>query len=88
MSGAMSKCKDIGWSVSYQTSRSLICVAPGTTYRDNCSSCDTWRLMVWSDGGGERQAGYPTKKGKWYGGHRPCTGEWNHPECPGRWDVK
>ena len=88
-SAATKACKALGWSVKWTSDKSLICTAPGRRAGHDCDKCDTWRLLVWTDGGTDiSSAGqtYHTKAGRWYGGHQPCKGGWNLPLCDGAWD--
>jgi len=86
--GAIDACDSMGWTVGWIHDVSLICTAPGTSHDDDCNSCDTWRLLVWEDGGRDRIHGgekYYTKAGRAYGGHSPCKQGWSLQSCPGTW---
>ena len=74
------------------TANSLVCTK-GIQWNSNCNNCDTWRLLVWEDGGHEYEPGsnyngvqISTEAGKYYGGHSPCTSGDNFPLC-GEWDL-
>jgi len=86
--GAIGACDAMGWIVGWINDAALICTAPGTSHDDDCNSCDTWRLLVWEDGGRDRIHGgekYYTKAGRAYGGHSPCKQGWSLQACPGTW---
>lgn len=81
------------------TKQSLICLCCGASFYNDCNSCDTWRMLVWEDGGVDPADSwshnygpvppppYRTNAGKYYAGHKPCTGGCNNlPEC-GTWTL-
>ena len=85
---ATKACKTMGWTVGWIGDKSLICTAPGISYDNDCNSCETWRLLVWEDGGRDRLHGgekYNTKAGRSYGGHNPCKEGWSLVQCHGSW---
>ena len=89
--GAKKACKKLGWKVTWTSSKSLICTKKGTNYNQNCNNCKTWRLFVWKNGGIDQSSGgkkYGTIAGKSYGGHKPCRGGWNLPQCKKHWHPK
>ena len=80
-SAARAYCSALGsdWSVQYTdiSGGSLYCLKDGTITNSNCNDCDTYRIVVWKDGGGETKhdsGSYPfqTKAGNVYSGHDPC----------------
>lgn len=98
---ARAACKQFGaaWSVDKVTDGSLVCTKDDTRWENNCDTCNTWRLIVWKDGGIEYTKGtswynarakaskfhFTTKAGKYYAGHDPCVGRTdNFPLC-GNW---
>ena len=86
--GAKQACMRMGWSVKWESDSSLICTKGDVYYGSNCNKCDTWRLMVWKDGGSDMSQGgetYATKAGHSYGGHSPCMPGWNLPDCNKNW---
>ena len=76
-------CNSLGstWSIGYTDAGggSLYCLKDGTTSDSNCDSCDTYRIVVWKDGGGETKhdtTSYPfnTIAGNVYSAHTtPCS---------------
>ena len=80
---AESYCGSLGstWSIGYTDAGggSLYCLKDGTTSDSNCDSCDTYRIVVWKDGGGETKhdtTSYPfnTIAGNVYSAHTtPCS---------------
>merc|ERR1711997_667653 len=85
--GARDYCASLGgeWSVEWESDRSVICTTRSSG--NNCDSCDTWRLLVWENGGTDMSPNgqtYETVAGKYYAGHHPCQGGWNLPLC-GDW---
>ena len=70
----------------------LVCTLNSLSWYSYCNNCDTWRLLVWKDGGHAHEAGYihfqgitvSTKAGKYYGGLDPCAWGDNFPLC-GEW---
>ena len=86
-------CRNFGddWSVQRITDRALVCTKGSTEALSNCDYCDSWRLVVWEDGGFERSKGERKNKpesmltfaGKYYGGKSPCRSN-NYPLC-GDW---
>ena len=91
-SGATKACLAMtGWSVKWTSPKSLVCTKGGTSSGSDCNRCDTWRLLVWSDGGRDQAHGgqtYQTKAGKTYSGHNPCKTGWNLRHCPETWAPK
>jgi len=86
--GAEKACKAIGWNVKWRSDSSLVCTKGGVSAGNDCNKCDTWRLMVWKDGGRDQAHGgktYSTKAGHSYGGHSPCKVGWNLPNCNWKW---
>jgi len=70
------------WSVVWTSDRSLICAT--VSAGNNCNTCDSWRLMVWENGGTDMSPNgqaYATEAGHYYGGHNPCVSGWNLPHC-------
>ena len=85
---AMQACTNMGWTVKWTSAKSLVCTKGSVAKGDNCNKCDTWRLLVWKDGGTDMSPDgqtYKTKAGRSYGGHSPCKGGWNLPECDTKW---
>jgi hypothetical protein len=77
--GAMQYCQSLGseWSVALSNPRegSLYCLRSGTAVSDRYSSCATFRIVVWKDGGGDFAASpkgvrcpFDTVAGGVYGG--------------------
>jgi len=77
-----------GWEVQWTSEKSLVCtnMAGPDGFRNNCNSCDTWRLFVFADGGedpspGDDAGAFSTKAGAIYGGHSPCAAGDNLVKC-------
>ena len=82
-----------GWRVQWWSSKSIVCTNMGNDgHKNNCNSCDSWRMYAFQDGAEDQSAGddagrYTTKAGTVYGGHSPCRpgnnlvkcGEWTKP---------
>jgi len=88
---AVQRCSSFGsgWSVVRTSDKSITCAKSPTTSGSNCDTCDSWRLLVFQNGGTDQSPGgqtYQTKAGYYYGGHSPCQSGWNLPEC-GLWNV-
>ena len=66
---ALAYCKKIGWKVTWTSSKSVICTRPGTSSGSNCNKCDTWRLLVWENGGTDQSSGGQVYRTTW--GRRP-----------------
>jgi len=82
---AIAYCKKIGWKVKWTSAKSLICTTASAG--SNCNKCNTWRLLVWENGGTDMSSGgqaYRTSAGHMYAGHKPCRAGWNLPHC-GSW---
>merc|ERR1711937_709521 len=90
-------CVAMGWTVNEVSANggAIVCTSPGTSSGANCNTCDTWRLMVFVDGGQDQSPGgeaYDTVAGSYYSGHTPCSsgnnldycGVWGFPvDCAG-----
>ena len=78
-------CRDFGsgWSIKKELATSLICTKGHVSEDENCNTCETWRMIVWEDGGKDHTCSetVSTKAGKIYGGHPPCTCGDNHLTC-------
>ena len=96
--GAIKACENFGsdWKVSKITDRTVICTKGSTRWVATCNSCETWRMLVWEDGGFEHNKGYSVYKGeyindrltvagKYYGGHDPCARPWDRYTLCGDW---
>ena len=93
LNSAIVACRNFGddWSVQRVTDRALVCTKGSTKASSNCDYCDSWRLVVWEDGGFERSKGERKNKpesmltvaGKYYGGKSPCRSN-NYSLC-GDW---
>ena len=80
-------CQSFGseWDVARETSGSIVCTKNGIGWKNNCDSCDTWRLLVFESGSDEHGTGSKsTLAGSYYGGHSPCEHGDNLPLC-GYW---
>jgi hypothetical protein len=67
----------------------IVCTSDGRGANNNCDSCSTYNIMVWSNGSPERYCtgySYSTVAGRFYGAHSPCTCGNNLPLC-GSWDM-
>lgn len=90
--GARNYCARMsGWSVAYEDEPrgSLYCLKDGTGTGSNCNNCDSYRILVWKNGGGETKhdaGSYPftTTAGRIYGSHNPrCSiGRDTLTQCP------
>ena len=80
---AAQACNDFGngWSVNVVRDGALICTLNSVTWKNNCNTCDTWRMVVWKNGAHEYAADQnynydgihlSTTAGKYYGGHENC----------------
>ena len=56
LNSAIVACRNFGddWSVQRITDGALVCTRGSSTAFSNCDYCDSWRLVVWEDGGFER----------------------------------
>lgn len=67
-----------GWYIAYVNHGKgvLYCLKSGTKTSSNCNKCDTYRIVVWKNGGGEEKhcpGWYSTKAGNVYPAHvNPC----------------
>ena len=84
-------CQNFGpdWSVDRIQSKALVCTKDGISWGASCNDCTTWRMIVWQDGGCERDIdcqldSIATVAGKYYGGHFPCEWGDNYQDC-GLW---
>ena len=74
-----------GWGVAKLNEGSLVCTKDGRSWKSDCNSCESWRLLVWEQGADEFGANsFSTSPNKYYGGHTPCELGDNLPYC-GSW---
>merc|ERR1719323_1213106 len=70
-----------GWYTAYVNHHKgvLYCLKRGVATNSNCNRCNTYRILVWKNGGGEEKHcagryGYNTKAGYIYPAHvKPCA---------------
>ena len=77
---AESACRALGtrWKVTRIFDGSLICST--IEWTKNCHNCNTWRLLVWTNGSTDRFRSQTnpclrnkTLEGHYYCGHNPCS---------------
>lgn len=83
LTAAQNYCNGLGsgWNIAYtdQTGGSLYCLYGSIGTGSNCNDCNTYRIVVWLDGGGETKhdsGSYPfaTTAGNVYSAHtNPCS---------------
>ena len=103
LTSAIHACQKFGndWKVRKVLDRALVCTKGSTRWSQNCNSCETWRLVVWEDGGWDENKGWSrtykgkttgpfysmsTVAGKYYGGANPCRRGDYFPLC-GEWTA-
>ena len=82
LEGARTACQKFGsnWKETYTTDGSIVCST--VPFTKVCNKCDSWRLLVWTDGAYEvrKNDNYntwekaATSAGHYYCGHNPCKG--------------